>query len=194
MLLPLPIGPRRLHCDSFQVMGRKGCHGNPRLYSKASLYPHENKAFWQVFQGGGDLALHRIIGIHPKLRNINPHNVTHSLISPNAREQMLVVQISLLIVTFPSLLSWFFLSSMQTIKEGNPHPRMAPCVNMWSVAFLFFFFFLCHLLNVGACVCHIIQEGQVEWITPTDVTGERIQIVLTSPLCDSILSHATLIL
>ena len=37
--------------------------------------------------------------IHPKLRNINPHNVTHSLISRNPRERIFVVQISLLIVT-----------------------------------------------------------------------------------------------
>ena len=30
----------------------------------------------------------------------------------------------------------------------------------------FFFFFLCHLLNVGAWICHIAQEGQVEWTKP----------------------------
>ena len=52
---------------------------------------------------------------------------------------------------------------MQTTKEVNPHPRIAPCVNMWSV--FFFFFFFCHLLNVGACVRHIVREGQVEWTT-----------------------------
>jgi hypothetical protein len=27
------------------------------------------------------------------------------------------------------------------------------------------FFFLCSLLNVGACVCHIACGGQVEWTT-----------------------------
>ena len=26
-------------------------------------------------------------------------------------------------------------------------------------------FFLCHLLNVGTCICHIAREGQVEWTT-----------------------------
>ncbi len=78
---------------------------------------------------------------------------------------MFVVQISLLIVTFLSLISRN-LSLMQTTKEVNPHPRIAPCVNMWSVTFFFFFFFfLCHLLNVGACICHIAREGQVEWTT-----------------------------
>ena len=78
---------------------------------------------------------------------------------------------------------------MQTTQEVNPHTHVAPCVNMWSV-FSFFSFFL----NVGACVRHIAQEGQVEWSTLTQVMGERIQIDLISPLCYSITSHATLIL
>jgi hypothetical protein len=73
---------------------------------------------------------------------------------------MFVVQFSLLIVTFLFLISRN-LSLMQTTKEVNPHPHIAPCVNMWSV----FFFFFCHLLNVGACVHHIAWEGQVEWTT-----------------------------
>ena len=103
---------------------------------------------------------------HPKLRNTNLHNVTHSLISRNPRERMFVVQISLLIVTFLSHISQIF-SLTQTTKEVNPHPRIASCVNMWSVSFLFFsFFFLYHFLNIGACICHIAWEGQVEWTTP----------------------------
>ena len=69
----------------------------------------------------------REIELHPKLRNINPHNVTHSLISWNPREGTFVVQISLLIVTFLSLISQN-LSLMQTTKEVNPHPRIAPYV------------------------------------------------------------------
>jgi len=101
--------------------------------------------------------------IHPELRNVNHHNVTHSLISWNPREWMFVVQISLLTVTFFSFILRI-LSLMQTTKEVIPHPRIASCVNMWSVTFLFFFF-LCHLLNVDACVRHIAWEGQVEWIT-----------------------------
>ena len=104
--------------------------------------------------------------VHPKLRNINPHIFTYSLISWNPREWMFVVQISLLIVIFLSFISQN-LSLMQTIKEVNPHPRIASCVNMWTVTlvflFLFLFSFLCHLLNVGACVRHVAWEGQVEW-------------------------------
>jgi hypothetical protein len=71
---------------------------------------------------------------HPKLHNINHHNVTHSLISREPREWMFVVQISLLIVTFLSLISQI-LSLMQTTKEANPHPCIAPCVNMWSITY-----------------------------------------------------------
>ena len=90
--------------------------------------------------------------VHPKLHNINPHNVTHSLISQSHGECMFVVQIPLLIVTLLSLISRN-LSSMQTTKEVDPYPRIMPCVKMWSVTF--FFFFLWHLSNVGACICHI---------------------------------------
>ena len=101
-----------------------------------------------------------------------PHHITHFLISQNPRERMFVVQISLLIVTFLSLISWI-MSLMQCPKEVNPHPRIVPCVNMWSVTFLFlFFFYSCHLLNVGACICHIARDGQVKWTTPTEVRGE----------------------
>ena len=81
-------------------------------------------------------------------------------------ERMFVVQISLLIVTFLSFIVQN-LSLMQTTEKVYPHPRIEPCVNMWSVTFLFlvFFFFSCHLLNVGASICHIAQEGGVEWTT-----------------------------
>ena len=70
--------------------------------------------------------------VHPKFRNINPRNVTHSLISRNPSEWMLLVQISLLIVTFILLVSWV-LPLMQITKEVDPHPRIVPRVNMWIV-------------------------------------------------------------
>ena len=91
---------------------------------------------------------------------------------------MLIVQISLHIVTFRilSLISQN-LSLMQTYKEVNLHPRIAPYVNMWSVTLFLFLFFVCHLLNVGACVRHIAWESQVEWTTLAYVMGKRIQIV-----------------
>ena len=93
--------------------------------------------------------------IPPKLRKSNLHKITHSLIICwNPREQMFVVQISRLIVTFLFLILQI-LSLMQTTKEVNPRPHIAPCVNMWSVTFLFNFSFLCHLLNVGAYCIHM---------------------------------------
>jgi hypothetical protein len=65
--------------------------------------------------------LTRTPAVHPKLRNINFHNVTHSLISPNPRERMFVVQISLLFisVTFLSLISW-------NLSIHANHPRSQP--------------------------------------------------------------------
>ena len=98
---------------------------------------------------------------------------------------MSVVQISLHIVTFLSLIS---------LKKSTH--TFAPCVNIWSVTFLFLFF-SCHLLNVRCMHRHITQEGQVEWTTLVQVTGEQIQIILTSPLlfhnvtcyANSIVSH-----
>ena len=63
--------------------------------------------------------LTRTPAVHPKLRNINLHNVTHSLISPNPREWMFVVQISLLSVTFLSLISW-------NLSIHANHPRSQP--------------------------------------------------------------------
>ena len=110
--------------------------------------------------------------LHPKLCNINVHNITHSLISQNPRERTFKVQISLLVATFLPLISQN-LSLMQTTKEINPHPCIAPYVNMWSATFLFvFFFFLCHLLNVGACIHHIAREGQ-SGVDHTSVGDER---------------------
>ena len=79
-----------------------------------------------------------------------------------------MVQISLFIVTESSLVSQI-LSLVEITKEVNPHPHIAPCVNMGSVTFLFlffFFFYLCHLLNFDACICHIAGEDQVEWSGP----------------------------
>ena len=63
--------------------------------------------------------------VHLKLRNTNLHNVTHSLIFQNPREQMSIVQISFLIVTFLSLVSRI-LSVMQTTQEVN-HTPLAFC-------------------------------------------------------------------
>ena len=115
--------------------------------------------------------------VHPKLHNINPHNVSHSLISWNPREQMLVVQISFLMVMFLSLISWM-LSLMEPIKEVNPHPHIAPCVNMWSVTFLFFFSFSFSYATCWMLVhAYATSSGKVKWSGPHH-TIKMLQCVL----------------
>ena len=126
--------------------------------------------------------------LHPKLRNIHPHNVTCSLISRNPRERMFVVQISLLIVTLLSLISWI-LSLMQITKEVNRHPHIAPCVNMWSVTFLFFFFFFSSYATCWMLVhAYATLPRKAKWSGPHHNTPLK-----CCTLCYSIMSHATLI-
>ena len=103
---------------------------------------------------------------------------------------MFVVQIALLIVTFLSLISQI-LPIMQTTKEVKPHPCIAPCVDMWSVTFLFliitFFIFLCHLLNVGACIRHIAQEGVLVVQSFLNMClYDACSLILTAPHTDQI--------
>ena len=128
--------------------------------------------------------------VHPKLRNINPHNVTHSLIYQYLRERMFVVHISLLIVTFLSLISRN-LSLMQTTKEVDPHPCTAPCVNMWSVTYFFFrrYFVECWCMHLPHC------PGMPSGVDHTSVGDRRTNSKLSShlPWCHSTMSHATLI-
>ena len=64
---------------------------------------------------------------------------------------MFVVQISLPIVTIPSLIS-LNLSLMQTIKKVNPHPHIALCVNLWSVYLLILIIILMPLVECW-CMC-----------------------------------------
>ena len=83
-------------------------------------------ALWGTSNSMSDCSS-RAQGLHPKLRNTNLHNVTHSLISWNPMERIFVVQISFFVVTFLFLIS-SNLSLMQIIKEVNPHFHIVPCV------------------------------------------------------------------
>jgi hypothetical protein len=44
------------------------------------------------------------------------------------------------------------------------------CQHVERLCFFPSLFILCHLLNVGACICHIVRKGQVEWTTPHHTT------------------------
>ena len=83
---------------------------------------------WRVHSLGCGLGMWGILwlfDVHPILYNINLCNVTRSLISWNLKEWKFSAAI--LIVTFLSLIS-HVLPWMQTTKEVNPHPRIAPHV------------------------------------------------------------------
>ena len=73
--------------------------------------------------------------VHPNLHNINLHNVTHSLISQNPWEWMLVVQISLLIVTFLSVISKKIVIN---VNHPSNQPTLTHCAMCQHVE--------CHLL------------------------------------------------
>ena len=131
-----------------------------------------------------------IFQLHPKLYTINFHNVTLSLISRNPRERMFIVQISFLIVTFLSLTS-------QNLWLCKP-----PKNSTHTLA-------LCHVSKCGVssssssfmplvecwCMRPPHYPGRPSGVDHTSVgDGRTNQIVLTSPLCYSIMSHAILIL
>ena len=87
---------------------------------------------------------------------------------------MFIVQISLLIVTFLSFLSWN-LSLMHTTQEVNPHPRIAPCANMWSVIFFFFFFLLLLLMSLveGQCMRLPHRPGRPSGVDHTSILDDK---------------------
>ena len=161
----------------FKVVCEVRCASKNRHHRRQDVFKSEwitcSESMWPQFG----------LPIHAKLRDINLHNVTYSLISRNPKKWMFVVQISLLIVTFLSLVPQNFVNN---VNYQRSQPTPSHCGRS--------IFFFCHLLTVGACVRHIAQEGQVEWITLAEWMGERTQIVLTTPLRYSIVSHATLIL
>ena len=59
--------------------------------------------------------------LHPKLRNVNPHNITHSLIYRKPRERMFVVQTSLLVchISLPCIANFVIYANRQ---KSQPTP------------------------------------------------------------------------
>jgi hypothetical protein len=124
--------------------------------------------------------------VHPKLRNINPHNVTHSLISQNSRERMFVVQNSLLIVTLLSLISQNFLINA---NHQRSQPTPSHCAMCQYVECHLLILILLLLMPLVECWCMYMphrpgRPSGVDHTTPSNCCT----------LCYSIVSHATLIL
>ena len=148
----------------------------------------EDKPITVTNEQGEPTSTYRWMGwvykIHLKLRNINPHNATHSLISQNPRERMFVVQILLLIVIFLFLISRI-LSLVQTTQEVNPHPRIAPSAMCQHVeCHLLILIILLLLMPLVECWCMHMSHGR--WSGMDHITPLK-----CCTLCYSKVSHAT---
>jgi hypothetical protein len=93
--------------------------------------------------------------MHPTLRNINPRNATHALISPNPRQQMFVVQVSLLIVTFLSLISSDFVIDANHQRSQPTPSHCAMCQYVECRLHIFNFPFLLLMSLVGCWCMHM---------------------------------------
>ena len=95
-----------------------------------------------------------------KLRNIDPCNVTHSLISRYTRGCMFLDQISLLVVIYPPYITGFAINANHYESQLTPsHYVMCRYV---ECLFLFFFVLNCHLLNCW-CMDPPCCTGRPKW-------------------------------
>ena len=106
--------------------------------------------------------------IHPKLRMINLHNVTLSPISQNPREQMFVVQISLLIVTSLPYITKFVIN----VNHQRSQPTPLHCAMCQHVKCLLL---LLLLLSLVGCwrMCPAHRLGRPSGADHSSVGGGR---------------------
>jgi hypothetical protein len=124
---------------------------------------------WNIHQHSGmylfQLSQLVCVLLHLKLRNINLHNVTHSLISWNPREHMFVVQISFLTVTF------FFLYH-KSCHQCKPSKKSTHTLALRHVSICGVSFSSSSSSSYVTCwmlvhaYAHVAHEGCVEWTTP----------------------------
>ena len=125
--------------------------------------------------------------VHPKLRNSNLHNITHFLISQNPRERMFVVQISLFLVTFLSLMSQYFVINAN-YQRSQPTPlHCAKC--QYVECHLLGLLVVLVLMSLVECWCtHMAHRpGRPNGVDHTNGGERRMN-------SNSIVSHPTLIL
>ena len=124
--------------------------------------------------------------VHPKLRNINLHNIAHSLIFWKPRERMFAVSTSLLIVTFLSLISWIVVIDANHQRSQSTLLHYTRCQYV-ECHFLLLFLLLLPLVPLveGWCMHMPHRLGRPSGVDHTNV-GER------GMNLNSIESHATL--
>ena len=121
--------------------------------------------------------------VHPKLRYINLHNVTHSLTSQSPTERMFVVQISLLTVTFLRLS--YITKSVINANHQRSQPTPLQCTMCQHMGYHLLILLL--FMPLLECWC----------MHPPHRPGRPCGADHTTPLkcctlCYSIVSHATL--
>ena len=124
-----------------------------------------------------------VIQVHPKLCNIDLHNITHSLMSRNPRERMFVVQISLLIchMSFPYITNLVMNANHQRSQPTPSHCAMCQYAECDLLILLL-------LMPLVECWCMHMPHclGRPNGVDHTNGREKRMN-------SNSIVSHATLI-
>ena len=100
------------------------------------------------------MILNTLLMLHFKLRNIDLHNVTHSLISQNPTERMFIVQISLLVVAFLfSYITKFVINANHQRSQPTPSSHCAMCQHVECHLLILIHLILLMPLVEFCCMC-----------------------------------------